>query len=168
MTEGGCCGGSSPAGFIQERKRPSRKTSQPAAGKQREGGGRAKKARKPEHPETPGGLAQLTLTSRNLFHCPTSLSYWEIVVSHCLSSRKFPLSDLPPAPVAAAAIDPAAATAGLHQAAAHTQAKAATLNIWGGREKQKGGLAQNKNPGHREGPSPTEPVGGGERGALLV
>lgn len=65
---------------------------------------------------------RVELTSRNLFHCPTSLSYWEMVVSHCLSSRKLPLSGLPPAA--------AAASAGLHQAAAHTHTKAAALSIW--------------------------------------
>lgn len=76
-----------------------------------------------------GGRAELT--SRNLFHCPTSLSYWEMVVSHCLSSRKLPLSGLPPAA--------AAASAGLHQAAAHTHTKAATLSIWARGDTRRGG-----------------------------
>lgn len=44
-----------------------------------------------------------------------------MVVSHCLSSRKLPLSALPPA---------AAASAGLHQAAAHTHTRAAAFSIW--------------------------------------
>lgn len=69
-----------------------------------------------------------SLTSRNLFHCPTSLSYWEIVVSHCFSSRKLPPSDRPPAAATAAA----AARVWLHQAAAHTHNKADTLSIWEG------------------------------------
>lgn len=45
-----------------------------------------------------------------------------MVVSHCLSSRKLPLSALPPAA--------AAASAGLHQAAAHTHTRAAAFSIW--------------------------------------
>lgn len=43
-------------------------------------------------------------------------------MSHCLSSRKLPLSALPPAA--------AAASAGLHQAAAHTHTRAAAFSIW--------------------------------------
>lgn len=54
-----------------------------------------------------------------------------MVVSHCLSSRKLPLSGLPPAA--------AAASAGLHQAAAHTHTKAATLSIWARGDTRRGG-----------------------------
>lgn len=109
----------------------------PAAnGTRRGAGGGAGRARLP--------AGRVELTSRNLFHCPTSLSYWEMVVSHCLSSRKLPLSGLPPA---------AAASAGLHQAAAHTHTKAAALSIWARGDTGRGGVTHTRD----------EPQTGGSR-----
>lgn len=62
-----------------------------------------------------------------------------MVVSHCLSSRKLPLSALPPAAAAAA-------SAGLHQAAAYTHTRAAAFSIWARGDTRSGRLATRGRP----------------------
>lgn len=78
-------------------------------------------------PTQPGAArssaVMLRLTSRNRFHCPASRSYWDTVLSHCLSSRKLPPAGRPVATARACA----------HQAAAHTHSTAGARSIWGRR-----------------------------------